>query len=346
MGLKEIRERERARKAAGADQTYPHHAGKAARVGKAAPASLPLLTSAPCVHEGRILAPCHSCGSDQRHVRDCELHGTCTRVAAGKDVDRVCARCPQYTAPERAGDPRTGVVIGSYKWPELVELQIRLVRATCGPVPILVSNDRPEEHPALSALGAAHPDVTLVTSPERLGHTGGDVAAFRRGVEWGAARGLAVVAKLSQRMLFTAPYWLQDGARELLASGLPAASRKAVEPPGYALRTEAVLLDVAQWNAPAVLARIGRGRYWHERPGGYCGEAVIHDVIRDELGGVFLPWALLPNKRSERGAFVWHNSHTRADYDALAARYGVTLPADFTVSGWEWELKKGEYVFG
>lgn len=57
--------------------------------------SLPLLR-ARCAHEGRIITPCHSCGSEQRHVRDCELHGTCTRVAAGKEVDRVCATCPDY----------------------------------------------------------------------------------------------------------------------------------------------------------------------------------------------------------------------------------------------------------
>lgn len=52
--------------------------------------------SLPCAHEGRILAPCHSRGSEQRHVRDCEVHGTCTRVEAGKDVDRVCATCADY----------------------------------------------------------------------------------------------------------------------------------------------------------------------------------------------------------------------------------------------------------
>ncbi|HEY1186303.1 MAG TPA: hypothetical protein VGE74_01540, partial [Gemmata sp.] len=213
MPLSDIRARTAARKSAGVSQTYPHHARRAAARSAVA---LPVLARAPCAHEGIVLEHCHTCAGESRSVRECDRHERATRVYVSDKV-RSCDRCPQYAAPERAGDPRTGVVIGSYKWPELVELQIRLIRATCGPVPILVSNDRPEEHPALSALGAAHPDVTLITSPERLGHTGGDVAAFRRGVEWGGEKNLTVVAKLSQRMLFTAPYWLQDGARELLA---------------------------------------------------------------------------------------------------------------------------------
>lgn len=58
--------------------------------------ALPVLL--PCGHEGRIITPCHSCGGDNRHVRDCEIHGTCTRIDAGKDVDMVCARCPDHTA--------------------------------------------------------------------------------------------------------------------------------------------------------------------------------------------------------------------------------------------------------
>lgn len=97
MTLDEIIRRTAARKAAGADQRYPHHAGKAKAVpprkrGRAAPAPLPVLA---CVHEGVVVAPCGGCGgSEARHVRDCEVHGTATREEAGKDVGMVCARCP------------------------------------------------------------------------------------------------------------------------------------------------------------------------------------------------------------------------------------------------------------
>jgi hypothetical protein len=90
----EIVARTAARKAAGVNQTYPRAAAKAP-VPKVAVA-LPVL--APCAHEGDIIAPCHSCGAADRHVRDCEVHGQCTRVEAGKDVDMVCARCPDHSA--------------------------------------------------------------------------------------------------------------------------------------------------------------------------------------------------------------------------------------------------------
>src|SRR5438270_3553860 len=113
----------------------------------------------------------------------------------------------------RPGDPPAGVVVGAYKWPRLVELQVRLIRHTCGPVPILVSDDcspgfGPPVEPGgrfdrLQQVCAAHPDVTLWPNVERIGHAGGDLAACWKGLVWARARGLAVLAKLSQRFLLT-----------------------------------------------------------------------------------------------------------------------------------------------
>lgn len=344
MSIKDLIARTAARKAAGESQSYPHHAGKATR--SAAPAvALPMLRAG-CHHEGAIVEPCLTCSGDLRSVRDCDLHDRATRVYVSDKV-QACDRCPQYAAPEREGDVRCGVAIGSYKWPALVELQVRLIRSTCGPVPILVSNDDPASRDALAAVCAAHPDVTLVSSPERLGHTGGDLAVYHRAVNWGIERGFTVVAKVSQRLLFTNPYWLQDGARDIIASGLALATRACSEAPRYPLRTEFALLDVGRWNVPEVLDMIRPRRVWHEREGGWPAEQVIAELVRDRFGGVYWPTALLPTVRAEKGSgFVWHHSHTRADYDALAARFGVTLPADFTTAGWESEHARGEYLFG
>ncbi|HEY1188515.1 MAG TPA: hypothetical protein VGE74_12760 [Gemmata sp.] len=345
MGAKEIVARTAARKAAGATQTYPHHAGKAAAPVRA----LPVLARAPCAHEGIVLEHCHTCAGEARSVRECDRHEKATRVYVSDRV-RSCDRCPQYAAPEREGDPRCGVAIGSYKWPELIELQIRLIRATCGPVPILVSNDHPDSAAALGRICAAHPAVTFVTNPERLGHTGGDLAVYHRAALWGTEHGLAVVAKLSQRLLFTGAHWLQDGARELRASGLALATRACTGPSGaprFPIRTEFALLDVGRWNVPEVLAAVAPGRYWHQRPGGWPAEQVLEELIQEQFGGVYWPTALLPPVREERGSgFLWHHSHRWQDYDALAARFGVTLSPDFHVGGWEREHARGEYLFG
>jgi hypothetical protein len=265
---------------------------------------------------------------------------------------------PAAPAPMPAGsptDPPVGVVLGFSRWPELIDLQLALIRETCGGVPVLVSADpdpqRPEDVPALAAVCRRH-RAELIVTPERIGHTGGDMAAYGRGVTWGAGRGLAVVAKLSQRFLVTRPRWLQDGAAELLLSGLPAATRFAEPAPppnkwGNALRTEAMLIDVNQWNRQAVLARLSPRKRWADRPGGYQAEDQIHDLIREELGGAYWPWWLVSAQRyAKADGVVWRMANVRADYDAVAARFGVRLPADFKVEGWGNEVRTGGYDVG
>lgn len=322
------------------------------------PKSLPTIGA--CAHLGERV-PGQPCGSQ---LMRCKLHGgTTTRFNKCSHADRHCPTCednttrakttvaaPAAPAPAFApkpDDPPCGVVIGSYGWPELIDLQIRVIRDTCGPVPVCVSNDKPEANAELVAVCAKHPDVYLWPNAERIGHTGGDLSAFWKGIVWGAAKGLRVVAKLSQRFIATGPRWLQDGARDLLASGLPLASRRCRGREVWDLRTEACLLDVAQWNVPDVLARIAPRRYWRDSPKGLAAETVLNRVLVDLLGGIFWPWSLYSEERYARApGTVWHCSHTRADYDALGRRYGVALPADFHVDGWQHDHAKGLYLHG
>ena len=347
-----VRARMKARKEAGADQTYPQHVGRARPGFAPARVALPVLR-APCPFQGDLHKECSSCGgpSEARRTYFCDHEsnddGRCTRgnSQSGLWTCATCSHHPDATAPARPGDPLCGVAIGSYKWPALVELQIRAIRATCGAVPILVSNDHPESAPALAVICAAYLDVTLDNNPERIGHTGGDISVFWKGTKWGAARGLCVVAKLSQRMIFTGPYWLQDGARDLLASGLGAAARASTEP-RWPLRTEAVLMDVTQWNRPELLARCAPGQYWDRRAGGFPAEVAILELIHFQLGGAYWPWPVLPMNRRSQGPFVWHHSHATEEYRALATQYGVALPGDFHVGGWEGEYRDGIYSYG
>lgn len=351
--MAELLAQQEARKAAGANQTYP----RAAAPRPAAPARpAPKRVALPCVHEGAVLEWCSTCkGGEGRHVRDCDLHERCTRTYVSDKV-QSCDRCKDYSTgaaepptqfAARPGDPACGVVIGSYGWPALVDLQLRVIRDTCGPVPVCVSSDNPDDDARLAAVCAGHPDAYLWTNARRIGHTGGDLATFWKGVLWGAANGLQVVAKLSQRWVSTRPRWLHDGARALLDSGLPAAIRRCVGSHGFPLRTEAALLDVEAWHRPKVLSRIAPGEYWTRREGGLSAEVVVEELIRDEFGGLYWPWDLVPPVRAEKPAgALWHNSHTRAEYDALARRHGVALPADFHVRGWERERDAGEYRYG
>jgi len=331
------------------------------------PTPLPAVALPVCSAEGPILERCTACGAagELNHVRDCSHPDNPTeRCTRGPNNGAVwnCTTCPHHSARKppdpfepRPGDVPCGVVIGAYKWPALIDLQIRLIRHTCGPVPILVSDDDPDRRDRLAAVCARYPDVTHDPNPERIGHTGGDIACLWKGVRWGKERGLAVVAKLSQRFLATRPRWLQDGAANLLASRLPLATRRAITPPNkripkgefFQLRTEAMLLDVAAWSNPAVLTSILPRKYMDGQAEKRIAEDVVYDTLRDHLGGVFLPWLLFGEDRHVAApGVVWHNSHQRPDYDALAAVFGVTLPADFHVAGWGVELKKGSYLFG
>lgn len=360
MSLAHIIERTAARKAAGLSGVYPQHAGRAAARPKARSVALPVVVP-PCVHGGTdadIVERCPTCGGGARHVRECEVHGRCTREAVNPAV-MDCTRCRRdglgYTpdVPARPAftpkptDPAVGVVIGSYGWPALVALQIRVIRETCGAVPICVSSDKPEATAELAAICAAHPDVYLWPNATRIGHCGGDISAFWKGTIWGAARGLKVVAKLSHRFFALRPRWLHDGGAELLASGLPLATRKCVGKENFPLRTEAVLMAVEQWNRPDVLAMLAPREYWRDVPGGNYVEHYFDRLLRSHLGGVYWPWGLLNEDRyAPAPDTVWHCSHTRADYDSLASQYGVTLPRDFHVEGWMRDLKAGVYKHG
>ena len=139
-------------------------------------------------------------------TRVCEMrHGTPPGVV------RRCEHCegcsdywanPSFIPPPSRFVPQVddfpvGVAIGSFRWPSLVALQIAVIRNTCGPVPILVSNDDPSTHERLKTICERFEDVELDTNPERIGHTGGDIAVFHKGIKFGARRGLRFVAKLS-----------------------------------------------------------------------------------------------------------------------------------------------------
>src|SRR4051812_20879972 len=82
--------------------------------------------------EGRLFELCRT-RDDYRRLWDGRWAAACGPAE----------RCPTPAAPAagRAEDPPCGVVVGSYGFPRLIELQVCLIRATCGPVPILVADD-------------------------------------------------------------------------------------------------------------------------------------------------------------------------------------------------------------
>lgn len=291
----------------------------------------------PCIHEG----PDVRVEGSGRRFLVCEHPDT----PLGSPVCKCqgCGmRCPRYT-PDLLlpGDVPAGVVIGSYKWPSVVELNVKLIRAKCGDVPILVSDDssarQPQLREACKRLG-----VDFVSTHERIGHMGGDVAAFHNGVRWAKAKGLKVVAKLSQRMLILRERWLQKGAEELLASGLPLATQECKGATPFPLRTEACLLDVNRWY-PIIDSHLAIKTYSPQFPN---GEEVINHALR-VLGGVFWPWDIFGEVREhDEPEVIWHWLDDRIQYARVAQLYGVRLEHDFHTEGWKRDHDAGEHKFG
>lgn len=79
-------------------QMTDRHRGMIARLtGREVPPGVRPVGSAACAFEGTVLEVCTACGANEsRHVRECDVHGKCTRGVVSGRV-RACASCRDYT---------------------------------------------------------------------------------------------------------------------------------------------------------------------------------------------------------------------------------------------------------
>lgn len=239
------------------------------------------------------------------------------------------------------------VVIGSYNMPSAIELQIRLIRHHCGlNTPILIADDNSEgmmnrtgdtAYDRLEWLQHRYPNVVMWPSVQRVGHSGGDLSALWKGLQWAKATKIEVLAKLSQRFMIDKTNWLQDGAKALKASGRPLASNACMST-GFPLRTEAMLLDVAAWTQPSLIADLC------PRPITIAAEQALIEEVWTKLGGTFMVWDLLGLGRSNwQPDTYWHEVTSSGEYHNLADKHRVTLRDDFHVEPWQ---SRPDYVGG
>jgi hypothetical protein len=229
---------------------------------------------------------------------------------------------------------RSGVVIGHYNRPDFLELNLRAIRRDCGPsVPILVADDCSNGFDAepdpdslfgrVLRLADEIPQVAVWPNVQRIGHTGGDMAAFWKGLVWGKACQLDVVFKLSQRYIINRPDWVDQSARELAASGCATLGQPCLDG-GWPVRTEAVGLFVPAWHRPDVLAHLTPRRV------SWPTELIIWDDIIDRLDGRLCPWKLVTEGRfTASPQSLFHVANTRQDYQRLAQELGMSGPCDF-----------------
>lgn len=231
----------------------------------------------------------------------------------------------------RANDPSCGVVIGTYWFAPLIELQIRAIRYTCGDVPILVCDDCSpgNRQDAMRAICQRY-GVDFRAAGHQLGHVPGDLAAYAYGLLWAGERKLQVLAKLSQRWICLPPRWLQDGAALLLASGLPLATNqcKIGKAGRFPVRSEIGLLDVAAWNQQGIsdLLLDVAGTRGHTN-----AEQVLGRILDYQLGGEFAIWPLVGQLRHRRHpGSLWHDANPEREYRQLGGFFGVDLGPEFS----------------
>ncbi len=283
------------------------------------------------------------------HSRHFTNHHECYESdARGAESHPYWGDFRQYYPKDEAYLPhasRCGVVVGHFNRVDFLELNLRAIRKHCGPdVPILVSDDcsdgfgptpRPDSpFGRVLALAEEIPNVVVWPNVERIGHSGGDMAAFWKGIVWGQQCGLDVVFKLSQRYIIDHANWAAESASELLQSGLATLGQSCAHA-GWPLRTEAVGLYVPAWHRADVLGHLTPRRV--EWP----TEFIIWDDIVDRLDGCFHPWKLVTEGRfTACSRVLFHTSNTPQDYQRLAKQLGMSAQCGFDCN----ELPN--YLFG
>lgn len=240
------------------------------------------------------------------------------------------------------------VAIGSYGQPSALELQAKTIRANCGDVPILVSDDhsedyfRPEQGPEYGQrikqriLDVCEREGMIYrdTAPERIGHAGGDLGSFYHGLIHARNNDIEYVCKLSQRFIIDIPGWLEKTCRTMRKYHGKYGTHTATHPCSYGgrhhfhMRTECVFMHVPTWTQPHILVHL-TPRVLHGR----AAEWIVNDQ-RSKLGGVQLgPTFYGEDRQVEYAGVAWKDvlpiNRRNEPYYQMAAKYGVELGEEF-----------------
>lgn len=283
-----------------------------------------------------------------------EMRAVAFRVTATEmvfDVDNAAYKRVYYSyhyggskPPRRRNTgprPRVLIVIGHFNMPNALELNIAAIRHFNGDsIPILISDDCSDGFAAIPdpktpyghVLRITHkyPNVFVWPNHFRIGHAGGDLGAFWKGLNWAGAgawdgqcwrgdNGYDILFKLSQRFIFTDYDWARHWARILYNSNY-AAIGKGCTDLGFDLRTEAVGLKVAEWFTPKILAHLC------PRPIGIATEAVVYEVLDYWLEKRLLSWEILSDGRNMKSDhYLFRGANSPDEYVELARLLGLSL---------------------
>lgn len=269
----------------------------------------------------------------------CQKFGNTTKQ---KCKDCNCREAPDNKIFHNVIKPtynfKKGVVIGTYGWPNLIELQIKTIRNNCGDIPILIADDAsPGISPIpvkdscfekLLRLGDKYKDVTIWPNPETIGHSGGDLSAFWKGLTWAKGLGLEYLVKLSRRLVVDIPNWIEYECQMLHKDRGAIAIQKQLNKT-WPFRCEGVVLRVEAWY-PLVNNLLPIKQ--HSNKTGMFVEKIFKNIIDTKFTGIHTPLHVLrKDPRLKNPGVLWHLCNTMEDYKQIFKKYGLLPDADFSL---------------
>jgi hypothetical protein len=222
--------------------------------------------------------------------------------------------------------------------PGLIELQAKIIQSQCGNVPILVSDDHTEDAGSdgkakkvrLLEICNEYGLYYFDAAPVRIGHAGGDLGAFKHGLNFARENHVEYWMKLSQRLIIDRPLFLQKLAEKMRRSRAHTMGNihKNRGKFYFSIRTECVLMHVPRWHRSDILAQL------EPRGLGRAAEDIIQQCI-NTLGGTKISNPLFTEDRARYHKDVyWYEMPDSARYyQALAEKYQVDLGSGFHVVG-------------
>lgn len=298
-----------------------------------------------CAYLGRKIPEkfesCSSCPNNTTQLHICK-HPSIKETTLPKcQTCKLFVNKPFSIAPSLS-IPKVGIVIGAYNWPSIIELQIKVIKATCGNIPILISDDFSDgashspqpgcKFYQMQVLAERYPLVTFYPNPQRLGHSGGDLSAFWKGLQWANTLNLDILAKISHRLLVNLPHWIQHYGSILLKRNNAIASQPCIQNGHiFPIRSECCVLNVKEWNRPEIISKLTPLVI---NPNGRPDtdvENILWGIIQKHFHGIMEPLLLLRKDRHLKNPGVlWHNANSLLDYQELGEKFGVILENDFT----------------
>jgi len=279
-------------------------------------------------------------------VFECQVFGE-TTLSKCRNCSSKCTQVPKVSQSVQVPDylkylsdgnnPKIGIVIGSYGWPSLVELQIKIIRKVCGDIPILISDDcsdgcslYPDEHSdynRLKELTNKYYGVSFWPNAVRSGHCAGDLTVFVKGLTWAKQHNLEYLVKISRRFLCEVPYWIQYWTHRLIEDTNNISIQRRLDTV-WQLHTQVAILKTNTWFS--CIHDLMTPHLNPEITGKYV-EHLIQEIIDKRFGGRYSPLGILSKEPTRKDPeVIWYQKNTLEDYIRCFNKYGLTPDKDFS----------------